>query len=251
MIGLSDLINLANSYEKELPAAPEKARLPTGSEIAAWIDHTLLKPEASADQIRQLCEEARQYQFASVCVNPVYVPLSASLLAGSPVKVCTVVGFPLGASLPPYKLLETQGCLQAGAVEIDMVLSIGVLKSANYGQVLNEIQAVAVAVHNQKAILKVIIETALLSRLEKITACLLCKEAGADFVKTSTGFAASGAIVEDVELMRRVVGPHMGIKAAGGVRSLTDALAMISAGATRIGSSAGVRIVQEAQAAEH
>ena len=208
----------------------------------------MLKPDATAVQIQKLCLEAQEYQFAAVCVNPAYVPLAAGLLARSPVQICTVVGFPLGASLVSYKVIEALGCMQAGASEIDMVLNIGALKGEAFGMLLNEIEVLAQAVHNQAAILKVIIETALLTRREKIIACLISKEAGADFVKTSTGFASAGATVEDVELMRRVVGPDLGVKAAGGVRTLADALAMIRAGATRLGSSAGVQIVREALA---
>jgi deoxyribose-phosphate aldolase len=245
---LSEILNLASEYETQLPDRLDSPLSPKGGEVAAWIDHTLLKPEATAVQIRKLCEEAQQYQFAAVCVNPAYVPLAAGLLVNSPVQVCTVVGFPLGASLASYKVIETLGCLQAGASEIDMVVNIGALKGEAYGMVLNEIEALSQAVHNDGSLLKVIIETALLTRREKIIACLLSKEAGADFVKTSTGFASSGATVEDVDLMRRVVGPELGVKAAGGVRSLTDMLAMLRAGATRIGTSAGVQILREAVA---
>ena len=246
MQSLNDLLKLAVAYEAELPPRTDSPASPQGPGIAAWIDHTLLKPDATAVQIQKLCLEAQEYQFAAVCVNPAYVPLAAGLLARSPVQICTVVGFPLGASLVSYKVIEALGCMQAGASEIDMVLNIGALKGEAFGMLLNEIEVLAQAVHNQAAILKVIIETALLTRREKIIACLISKEAGADFVKTSTGFASAGATVEDVELMRRVVGPDLGVKAAGGVRTLADALAMIRAGATRLGSSAGVQIVREA-----
>ena len=183
------------------------------------------------------------------CVSTQFMcPWQPGLLARSPVQVCTVVGFPLGASLVSYKLIEALGCMQAGASEIDMVINIGALKGEAFGMVLNEMEALAQAAHNQGAILKVIIETALLTPREKIIACLISKEAGADFVKTSTGFASAGATVPDVELMRSVVGADLGVKAAGGVRTLADALGMIQAGATRIGSSAGVQIVREALA---
>ncbi|MEJ2706320.1 MAG: deoxyribose-phosphate aldolase [Anaerolineales bacterium] len=245
---LADLLELARQYDEEqLPPAAAMPEAPSGPEIASWIDHTLLKPEATAEQIKTLCQEARQYRFASVCINPAYVPLAAGLLAGSPVMVCTVVGFPLGADIQTQKVLEALACINAGAVEIDMVQNIGALKGQAYGQVLNEIQAVAQIAHNQRAIVKVILETALLTRREKIIACLICKAAGADFVKTSTGFGPGGATLEDVELMHRVVGPEVKVKAAGGIRTLEDTRAMIKAGASRIGASAGVKIVQEAQ----
>ncbi len=245
MENLSDLLARVDKLEIELPAAAP-AILPAGAEIAAYIDHTLLKPEATAEQIGALCQEAIQNSFASVCVNPVYVHLASGLLGKSPVAVCTVVGFPLGATLTSIKVMETLECLHGGASEIDMVINIGALKGQAYGQVWNDIQAVVQVAHNHGAIVKVIIETALLTRREKISACVFSQSAGADFVKTSTGFAASGAKVDDVALMRRVVGAKMGVKAAGGIRTLEDALAMIQAGATRIGASAGVQIVQQA-----
>jgi deoxyribose-phosphate aldolase len=248
MQSLNDLLKLSTTYEKEVPPRTDTPVMPRGTEIAAFIDHTLLKPEATAAQIQKLCQEAQEHQFAAVCVNPAYVPLAAGLLARTPVQVCTVVGFPLGASLASYKMIEALACMQAGASEIDMVINIGALKGEAYGMVLNEVEALAQAAHNQGGILKVIIETALLTTREKIIACLIGKEAGADFVKTSTGFAAAGATASDVELMRRVVGADLGVKAAGGVRTLVDALAMIRAGATRIGSSAGVQIMREALA---
>lgn len=249
MENLPELLSRAAAFEQELPPPPKPAALPQGDEIAAWIDHTLLKPEATALQVKALCQEALTYRFAAVCINPAYVPLAYGLLIDSPVDVCTVVGFPLGAALPAYKSFETLACINAGADEIDMVLNIGALKSEAYGLVLNDIHGVVQTAHNQGAIVKVILETALLTRQEKILACLISKAAGADFVKTSTGFASAGATVEDVELMRRVVGPEMHIKAAGGIRTLADTLAMIRAGANRIGASAGVKILQEAQAA--
>jgi deoxyribose-phosphate aldolase len=214
--------------------------------IASLIDHTLLKPEATQDQIVQLCEEAREYGFAAICVNPTNVKLSTRLLKSSPVAVCTVVGFPLGATLPEVKAYEAKQALNHGATEIDMVINIGALKSENYELVEQDIAAVARTCHDNGAICKVIIEAALLTEEEKATACQLAKKAGADYVKTSTGFGLGGATVEDVALMRRVVGPSIGIKAAGGIRTLKTAREMIEAGATRIGTSSGVKIVQEA-----
>lgn len=219
---------------------------PQNGSIARKIDHTLLKPDASQDQIAQLCYEARTFHFASVCVNPAHVKLAAQLLKGSDVAVCTVVGFPLGATPGTVKAYETQQAIREGASEIDMVINIGALKSRDYKTVHEDIGTVVRAAHAGNAIVKVIIEAALLTDEEKVIACQLAKAAGADFVKTSTGFGPSGATVEDVALMRRVVGPTMGVKAAGGVGSYSDAQAMIAAGATRLGASAGVRIVKEA-----
>jgi len=220
-----------------------------GPDIAAMIDHTLLKPEATQDQIAQLCYEARKYGFATVCVNPTNVRLCVQLLKGSPVGVCTVVGFPLGATPPEVKAYETQQALDDGATEVDMVINIGALKSKDYALVERDIATVARSCHAGGVLLKVIIEAALLTDEEKVKACELAKAAGADYVKTSTGFGPGGATAHDVELMRRTVGPEMGIKAAGGIRSFEDAQAMIAAGATRIGASASVKIVQQAQAA--
>ena len=210
------------------------------------IDHTLLKADASQDQIAQLCYEARTYHFASVCVNPAHVKLAAQLLKGSDVPVCTVVGFPLGATPATVKAFETQQAIRDGAREIDMVINIGALKSEDYQVVYEDIASVVRAAHAGNAIVKVIIEAALLTDEEKVVACQLSKAAGADYVKTSTGFGPGGATSADVTLMRRVVGPSMGIKAAGGVGSYADAQAMIAAGATRIGASAGVRITKQA-----
>ena len=210
------------------------------------IDHTLLKPDATPDQIAQLCYEARKYQFASVCVNPTHVALCAELLKNAPVKVCTVIGFPLGASAPDVKAFEAQKALNDGATEIDMVINIGALKSRDYELVAQDIRGVVQVSHAQGALVKVILETALLNQDEKVTACLLSKEAGADFVKTSTGFGGGGATVEDITLMRQTVGPEMGVKASGGVRDFAGAQAMVQAGATRIGASAGVKIVAAA-----
>ncbi len=218
--------------------------IPQDLSLAKMIDHTLLKPDATPDQVAQLCFEARKYGFASVCINPAWVKLSAQLLHGTPVKVCTVIGFPLGATAPEVKAFECRNAIEHGATEIDMVINIGALKARDLELVANDIRGVVTAAGAGGAIVKVIIEAALLSDEEKTIACLLSKEAGADFVKTSTGFASGGATVHDVTLMRRVVGPEMGVKAAGGVRTYADAESMIKAGATRIGASAGVKILQ-------
>ncbi len=215
-------------------------------EIARFIDHTLLKPEATPAQIERLCDEARRYGFAAVCVNPVYVRLAAERLQGAEVAVCSVVGFPLGATTTAAKVYEARQALADGASELDMVIHVGALKAGDYERVQEDIAAVADVCHKGGALLKVIIETALLDDAEKVTACRLAQAAGADFVKTSTGFAGGGATAEDVRLMRQTVGPRMGVKAAGGIRSYADALAMIEAGANRIGASAGVRIVEQA-----
>jgi deoxyribose-phosphate aldolase len=215
------------------------------ADLAGMIDHTLLRPQATEDQFRQLCAEARQFSFATVCVNPAWVPLCAELLRGSPVKVCTVIGFPLGATLPEVKAFESHRTITHGASELDMVINIGALKSRCYGVVEDDIAAVVNAAHPLGASVKVIIEAAYLTDEEKVEACVLSKAAGADYVKTSTGFGPSGATVEDVALMRRVVGPEMGVKAAGGIKTTEEAKAMIAAGATRIGASASVKIVSQ------
>jgi deoxyribose-phosphate aldolase len=217
---------------------------PTDGQLSHMIDHTLLKPEATQDQIAQLCFEARKYGFASVCVNPTNVKLCARLLQGTDIDVCTVVGFPLGATPTDVKVFETQQAIREGATEVDMVLNVGGLKSRDYELVRQDIASVANACHAGNAILKVIIEAALLTDEEKVIACQLSKVAGADFVKTSTGFGPGGATVEDVALMRKVVGPSIGVKAAGGIRTLEDAQRMIAAGASRLGASASVKIVQ-------
>ena len=212
--------------------------------IAALIDHTILKPEATRDDVVKICREARQYGFASVCVNPYWVPLVRAQLAGSTVKVCTVVGFPLGATSTEAKVAETAAALCAGAEEIDMVINIGALRSGDQEAVRQDIRQVVQTAHEAGAIVKVILETALLDDAQKAAACTLAKQAGADFVKTSTGFSTSGATAHDVALMREVVGPEMGIKAAGGIRTLSDLRAMTAAGATRIGASASIKIVE-------
>ncbi len=211
-------------------------------EIAHTIDHTYLKPDTSPEKITQLCEEAKRYNFASVCINPSYVSLAAKLLKGTPVKVTTVIGFPLGATTSTAKAMETRDAIANGADEIDMVMNIGALKAKNYDLVKKDIEAVVNAANGK--IVKVILETALLAQEEKIKACQIAKEAGADFVKTSTGFGGGGATVADIALMRRIVGPLMGIKASGGIRTFEDVQAMIKAGATRIGASASVAIIK-------
>ncbi len=219
---------------------------PTDGRVSHMIDHTLLKPDATKDQVAQLCHEAKKHSFASVCVNPSYVKLCADLLKDSDVLVCTVIGFPLGATSTESKAFEAQKAIRDGATEVDMVINVGALKSRDYERVEHDIAAVARAVHAGGAILKVIIEAALLTDEEKVAACQLAKVARANFVKTSTGFGPGGATAEDVALMRRVVGPGMGVKASGGIRSYEDAKKMIAAGASRIGASASVRIAQEA-----
>ncbi|HLF20679.1 MAG TPA: deoxyribose-phosphate aldolase [Bacteroidota bacterium] len=207
------------------------------------IDHTLLKPEATRQQIEELCAEAKQYSFASVCINPSYVKLCADLLRDTSVKVCTVIGFPLGATSTEAKTFETERAIKDGAREVDMVMNVGMLKSGEYDYLRNDIQTVAAAAHRHGVLIKVILETGLLTDEEKVRACAIAKKAGADFVKTSTGFAKGGATVGDIALMRRVVGPDVGVKASGGVRTQEQALALIASGADRIGASASVKIV--------
>lgn len=219
---------------------------PTDGSLAHMIDHTLLKPDATHDQVAQLCYEARKHSFASVCVNPTNVKLCQQLLEGSSVPICVVVGFPLGATPTEVKVFETQQAIREGASEVDMVINVGALKSRDYELVERDIASIARACHAGNAILKVIIEAALLTDEEKVAACQLAKVAGADFVKTSTGFGPGGATVDDVAMMRRVVGPTMGVKAAGGIRTFSDAQKMIAAGASRIGASASVKIIQGA-----
>ncbi|MCS6951866.1 MAG: deoxyribose-phosphate aldolase [Bryobacterales bacterium] len=214
--------------------------------IAALIDHTLLRPEATRSDILRLCAEARQYGFASVCVNPYWVPLAAEALRGTSVKVCTVAGFPLGAAMTEIKRAEAEAAVRTGATEVDMVINIGALRSGDYDAVKTDIQSVVEICHRAGALVKVILETALLDDRQKVIACVLARLAGADFVKTSTGFGPGGATVQDVALMRQVVGPEVGVKAAGGIRTLEDLRRMVAAGATRIGASASVRIVEAA-----
>lgn len=216
---------------------------PASDGLASLIDHTLLKPDGSREEIEQLCREAAQFCFASVCVNPNWVALCRERLRGTGVKVCTVIGFPLGAHLPDIKAYEARRAVEQGAEEVDMVLNIGALKSRDYALVEQDILGVVQAV-GKDTVVKVILETSLLTRDEKIMGCTLAKAAGADYVKTSTGFAGGGATVEDVQLMRETVGPDMGVKASGGVRTRDDAEKMVAAGATRLGASAGVKIVR-------
>jgi deoxyribose-phosphate aldolase len=213
--------------------------------VARLIDHTILKPEATRDEVRQVCAEALKYEFASVCVNPFWTKFVAAELRDSPVKVCTVAGFPLGATSTAGKVAETLATLRDGAEEIDMVINIGALRGGERDIVKQDIQGVVLASHGHGAIVKVIIETALLDDAQKVLACKLAQDAGADFVKTSTGFSKAGATVADVTLMRRAVGKTMGVKASGGIRTLADLQAMVAAGATRVGASASVKILQE------
>lgn len=215
-------------------------------QIARLIDHTLLKPDATPADIERLCAEAKNYGFCAVCVNPVHVKRAKSFLRKTPVKVCTVVGFPLGASLPEIKALEAAKALQDGASEIDMVINIGSLKAKDDAFVLRDIRGVVRACREKKALCKVILETALLTDEEKVRACTLCMKAGADFVKTSTGFSIGGATAEDVALMARTVAPRkLGVKASGGIRTYADLITMVRAGATRIGCSNSVKIMEE------
>ncbi|OIJ16687.1 deoxyribose-phosphate aldolase [Anaerobacillus alkalilacustris] len=212
-------------------------------QLAKMIDHTLLKANASKEEIITLANEAKDYKFASVCVNPTWVQTAAKILEGTEVKVCTVIGFPLGANTPETKAFETKNAIENGATEVDMVINIGALKDKNDELVENDIQAVVQAAKGQ-ALTKVIIETSLLTEEEKERACDMAVRAGADFVKTSTGFSTGGATVADISLMRKIVGPDIGVKASGGVRDRETALAMVEAGATRIGASAGISIVK-------
>jgi deoxyribose-phosphate aldolase len=224
----------------------------TGSarDWASLIDHTLLKPDATQTEIKHLCEEAAQYRFASVCVNPTWVRVCVCHLQGSGVPVCTVIGFPLGATLSDVKAYEARRAIMDGAREVDMVINVGALKSGDDCLVEHDIHSVVEVAHEYDVTCKVIIETALLTDDEKVRACQAAKSAGADFVKTSTGFSKGGATVADIALMRRVVGSELGVKASGGVKNMADARAMVEAGATRIGASVGVKIAQEAAGAK-
>ncbi|KRQ86596.1 Deoxyribose-phosphate aldolase [Caloramator mitchellensis] len=210
--------------------------------VASIIDHTILKPETTPEDVKKVCSEAKEHGFASVCINPCYVNLAAEELKGSNVKVCTVIGFPLGATNKEVKAFETKKAIEEGATEVDMVINIGMLKAKNYDYIRDDIKTVVDAAKG-KALVKVIIETCLLTDEEKIMACKLAKEAGADFVKTSTGFSKWGAKVEDIRLMRETVGSEMGVKASGGVHSFQDAVNMIEAGANRIGASSSLKII--------
>jgi deoxyribose-phosphate aldolase len=236
------LENIIESVYREVTTSMEI----TANSLARMIDHTLLRPDASQEQILQLCREAQEYQFYSVCVNPCWVKTCAEALASSTVHVCSVIGFPLGANCSCLKAEEAKRAVQDGAAEIDMVMNIGRLKSGNLTGVRDDIRRVVEA--GQPALVKVILETCLLSEEEKIAACVLAREAGAHFVKTSTGFSSAGATTADIQLMRRVVGEQMGVKASGGIRDYQTANAMIQAGANRIGASAGIAIVTQAKA---
>jgi deoxyribose-phosphate aldolase len=230
-------------------AAQERQPGPTPEEVARLIDHTLLRPEATRGDIERLCEEARRFSFFSVCVNPAYVKYARALLAGSPVKVCCVVGFPLGAQATEIKVLEARKALREGAAEIDMVVNIGALKSHDDEQVWKDVRAVVEVCKESRALSKVILETALLTDEEKVRGCRLAMRAGADFVKTSTGFSSGGATAEDIALMSRTVAEKkLGVKASGGVRTLADVVRMVQAGATRVGTSSSVKIMEEARA---
>jgi len=237
---IKKILNDFNEFEKSLKK--EKTDFDT-KQLAGMIDHTLLKPEATLSEIKQLCEEAKQHNFASVCVNPSYVSTCFDLLKSSNVKVCTVIGFPLGATTTQSKFLEAEEAIKNGAEELDMVINVGRLKDKDYDYVFNDLKTIADLTKKHLCTSKVILETCLLTDEEKIAACLLAKEAGLDFVKTSTGFSKAGATVKDVALMKFVVGDKHKVKAAGGIRSYDDAVAMINAGANRLGASAGVKII--------
>jgi deoxyribose-phosphate aldolase len=239
--------SLESRVHAVLSASSRTVDLPADLDVAALIDHTLLKPEATSEHVRGLCGEGREHGFASVCVAPVFVTLAAELLAGSGVRVGTVAGFPLGSATTEQKAFEVEEAMSGGAQEVDMVLNLGALKGGDHDFVVKDIRAVAEVCHASGGVLKVIIETALLSDVETVLASLLVKDAGADFVKTSTGFAPGGANAHDVSLMRRAVGDDLGVKAAGGIRTLETALQMIRAGASRLGTSTGVQIALEAR----
>ncbi len=232
----------ASRVGAEGPTCPPKY------ELAKWIDHTLLKPEATQADIEKICKEANEHHFASVCINPTWVPLAYKMMRGGPSKVCTVIGFPLGATFPEVKARETERAIEEGADEVDMVVNIGALKSGDYDLVERDIRAVVRAAGRR--VVKVILETCLLTDEEKVKACAIAQHAGANFVKTSTGFSKGGATVTDVALMRKVVGASMGVKASGGVHSYEEACKMVEAGATRIGASASVAIIANGQPAE-
>ena len=248
----AELDQLIAETRKKLGLGPAPAYAPfqpadaSAAHLARLIDHTILKPEATAEQVSKLCDEAIHFGFGAVCINPTHVRLAAGRLKGTAVTVCTVAGFPLGATLAEVKAFEAGRVIAEGAREVDMVINIGALKAGDYALVKHDIAGVARACRDGMATSKVIIETAFLTAEEKVAACLLAQAAGADFVKTSTGFGPAGATVEDVALMRRVVGPALGLKAAGGIRDLATLRTMVQAGATRIGASASVKIMQEA-----
>ena len=246
-MNLKSLLEEADAYEQSLPPFPGGVVV-EGQALAAYLDSTLLKTEATLDQVKILCDDAQKYNFAAVCVNPIFVARVTRFLKGSEVKNCSVIGFPLGATPTFLKVEEAIYVLKEGVEEVDMVIPVGMLKTGTYGYVYDDIASVTAEAHKHKAHSKVILEMGLLTLKEKIIGCLLSKAAGADFVKTSTGMMAGGATVEDVELMRRVVGTQMGVKAAGGIRTLADTRVMLKAGANRIGTSAAVKILEEATA---
>jgi deoxyribose-phosphate aldolase len=237
-------VEVQSNPGQENQPAPAAAKL-NAAEVARLIDHTLLQPESTEAQIQQLCREAKQYRFYSVCVNPTWVSLARNLLVDSPVKVSTVVGFPFGSTLPEVKAFETERAIQSGAHEIDMVINVGRLKSGNHQTVFQDVTSVVAVAKRSGALVKAIIETALLTEEEKVAACVLAQAGGADFIKTSTGFSTSGANVADVTLIRRVVGPTMGIKASGGVRSIQLLQELVAAGATRIGARYSLKLMEE------
>ncbi len=235
--------NIVQVGAERIAAGPGIGDILADKNLARKIDHTLLKPEATENEVRGLCDEAKKYDFASVCVNPCYVSLCSELLKGTNVKVCTVIGFPLGATTTEAKRFEAEQAISNGAEEIDMVINIGRLKHGDYDYVFHDVNQVVLAAKKHGAVCKVILETALLTDEEKIKACIICKQAGADFVKTSTGFSKGGATAGDVALMKYVVGSSVGVKASGGIRSREDAEKMVASGADRIGASASVKIV--------
>ncbi len=235
--------NIVKSGAERISAGLGVGKEISDSKLASMIDHTLLKAEATPEEVIQLCAEAKEYSFASVCVNPGYVALSHSLLKDTVVKVCTVIGFPLGATSTASKRFEAEDALKNGAQELDMVINVGRVKAGDWDYVFNDIQQVVLSAKKERAIVKVILETALLTDEEIVKSCLICKQAGADFVKTSTGFSKAGATVGNIALMRFVVGSTMGVKASGGIRTKEDAEAMIAGGADRVGASASVKIV--------
>lgn len=235
--------NIVQNGAERIAAGPGIGNILADKNLARKIDHTILKPEATENEIRELCDEAKKYEFASVCVNPGYVSLCSELLKGTPVKVCTVIGFPLGATTTETKRFEAEQAINNGAEEIDMVINIGRLKQGDYQYVFHDVSQVVLVAKRSGMVCKVILETALLTDEEKVKACIICKQAGAHFVKTSTGFSKGGATAGDVALMKYVVGSTVGVKASGGIRSREDAEKMVASGADRIGASASVKIV--------
>ena len=246
MDSIANILSLTDQYERQLPDRRSELVPPEGSAIASWIEGSLLQPEATLMQVKALCDDARQYQFAAVCVNPGYVSLASGLLANTSVPVSAAVAYPLGASLPTLKVIEALTCLSNGAKEIDMVLNMGALKGEAYGQVLNEIYAVTQVVHNQRATVTITLETDLLTLRETLIACLLCKAAGADYIKPHTGFGEAVVHMDEVDLLARVAGPEVKVKASGCINDPQLVWDLIKAGAARIVSSNGVKIIQDA-----